>query len=122
VSDVYCTPVRPGWASHVCLRSIGVSSLSGQFDRSTRGTGTRRAAGQARGGVAYEELLQAGCIGLWQAVLHFDPHRSIAFSTYAWVTIQRHIWRAVAQANRPQANPPLPRLSDPLDVAEENLW
>jgi RNA polymerase sigma factor (sigma-70 family) len=78
--------------------------------------------GQARGGVAYEELLQAGRIGLWQAVLHFDPHRGIAFSTYAWVAIQRHIWRAVAQANRPQVKSPLPRLPDPLDMAEENLW
>ena len=78
--------------------------------------------GQARGGVVYEDLLQAGRIGLWQAVLHFDPHRGVAFSTYAWIAIQRHIWRAVARANRPQGSLPLPRLVDPLDMAEENLW
>jgi RNA polymerase sigma factor (sigma-70 family) len=78
--------------------------------------------GQARGGVAYEELLQAGRIGLWQAVLHFDPHRGIAFSTYVWVAIQRHIWRAVAQVKRPRGSLPLSQLPDPLDIAEENLW
>jgi len=77
---------------------------------------------QARGGVGYEELLQAGRIGLWQAVLHFDPHRGVAFSTYAGVAIERWIWRAVACANRPQgwALPPEP--PDPRQMAEENLW
>ena len=78
--------------------------------------------GQARGGVAYEDLLQAGRIGLWQAVLHFDPHRGVAFSTYAWIAIQRHIWRAVAWANRPQGRLARPQLADPLDMAEDNLW
>ena len=77
---------------------------------------------QARGGVAYEDLLQEGRIGLWQAVLHFDPHRGVAFSTYAGVAIERRIWRAVARANRPQGGLPLPEPPDPLQVAEENLW
>jgi len=77
---------------------------------------------QARGGVAYEDLLQEGRIGLWQAVLHFDPHRGVAFSTYAGVAIERRIWRAVARANRPQGRLPLPEPPDPLQVAEENLW
>jgi len=31
---------------------------------------------QARGGVAYEDLLQEGRIALWQALLHFDPQLS----------------------------------------------
>ena len=77
---------------------------------------------QARGGVAYEDLLQEGRIGLWQAVLHFDPHRGVAFSTYAGVAIERRIWRAVARSNRPQGGLPLPEPPDPLQVAEENLW
>jgi RNA polymerase sigma factor (sigma-70 family) len=72
---------------------------------------------QARGGVAYEELLQEGRIALWQAVLHFDPHRGVAFSTYAWVAIQRRVWRAVAQANRPQGGLPWPEPPDPLEHA-----
>jgi len=38
---------------------------------------------QARASVAYEDLLQEGRIGLWQAVLHFDPKRGTAFFAYA---------------------------------------
>ena len=77
---------------------------------------------QYRGDLAYEDLLQEGRIALWQAVLHFDPHRGIAFSTYAGVAIERRIWQAVARSSRPQgwltpATPP-----NPLEVAEERLW
>ena len=77
---------------------------------------------QYRGDLAYEDLLQEGRIALWQAVLHFDPHRGIAFSTYAGVAIARRIWRAVARSNRPQGKLPLAPLPDPLEVAEEHLW
>ena len=77
---------------------------------------------QWRGSVAYEELLQAGRIGLWQAVLHFNPRRGVAFSTYAWVAITRRIWQAVAQAQQPQGwlEPAVPL--DPLTLAEHRLW
>ena len=58
---------------------------------------------QACGDAAYVDLLQEGRIGLWQAVMHFDPARGVAFSTYAWVVIERHIWRAVARSrDRPE--------------------
>jgi RNA polymerase sigma factor (sigma-70 family) len=77
---------------------------------------------QARGGVAYEDLLQAGRIGLWQAILHFDPWRGVAFSTYAWVAIERWIWRVVARANRPQGRLSPPEPCDPRQMVEENLW
>jgi len=77
---------------------------------------------QFRGDVAYEDLLQEGRIALWQAVLHFDPQRGVAFSTYAGVAIERRIWRAVARANRPQGHWPPPPPPDPLAMAEENLW
>jgi RNA polymerase sigma factor (sigma-70 family) len=43
-------------------------------------------------------LLQEGRLGLWQAILHFDPGRGVAFSTYAWVAIERQVWRAVARS------------------------
>ena len=48
----------------------------------------------------YEEALQAGRIGLWRAILNYDPMRGTAFSTYAWVAIGRHIRRAAARAAR----------------------
>lgn len=38
---------------------------------------------QYRGAVPYGELIQEGRIALWQAIVHYDPGKGIAFSTYA---------------------------------------
>jgi DNA-directed RNA polymerase specialized sigma subunit len=46
------------------------------------------------GTLPYDEALQAGRIGLWQALLRFEPQRGTTFSTYAVVTIRRRILRA----------------------------
>ena len=87
---------------------------------------------QWRGEAAIADLLQEGRIGLWHAILHFDPHRGYAFSTYAWYAIQYRMQRAVRRERRhrelvearaeresiwPEAEPPEPR-----SVAEERLW
>jgi RNA polymerase sigma factor (sigma-70 family) len=77
---------------------------------------------QRRGDVPYEDLLQEGRIGLWQAVLHFDPQQGAAFSTYAGVAIQRHIWRAVKRAARPQGWMPYAEVVNPVEIAEEQVW
>ena len=53
---------------------------------------------EGSGSLIYEEALQAGRIGLWRAILNYDPARGTAFSTYAWVAIRRHIHRAATQA------------------------
>ena len=87
---------------------------------------------QWRGEAAVADLLQEGRIGLWQAILHFDPRRGYAFSTYAWYAIQHKIWRAVRRERRHRelvearaqreslwARPEPP---NPLYVAEEALW
>jgi RNA polymerase sigma factor (sigma-70 family) len=50
---------------------------------------------QALGDLPFAEALQAGRIGLWRAVLGFDPSRGLAFSTYAWPCIMHRVWRAV---------------------------
>jgi len=50
---------------------------------------------QGGGDILYEEALQAGRIGLWRAIRGYDPSRGFAFSTYAWVAIQRAIHQAV---------------------------
>lgn len=52
------------------------------------------------GDMPFAEALQAARIGLWHAIMRYDPHRGIAFSTYAWVSIMRHVWRAVKQYHR----------------------
>ena len=77
---------------------------------------------QGRGGVAYDDLVQEGRFAVWQAALHFDPQRGVAFSTYAGVAIERRIWRAVARADRPQGWLVLPSTADPCDVVEGRLW
>jgi RNA polymerase sigma factor (sigma-70 family) len=52
---------------------------------------------EGSGSLTYDEALQAGRIGLWRAILNYDPTRGTAFSTYAWVAIRRHIGRAAAR-------------------------
>ena len=55
---------------------------------------------QVLGELPFEEALQAGRIGLWHAILGFDPERGFAFSTYAWPSIKHRIWRAVKAYGR----------------------
>ena len=55
---------------------------------------------QWRGQLSYQQAIHAGRVGLWRAVLGFDPGRGYAFSTYASVGIARHVWRAVRRAER----------------------
>ena len=50
---------------------------------------------QVLGQMPFFEALQAGRGGLWRAILGYDPSRGLAFSTYAWTCIMRHVWRAV---------------------------
>jgi len=55
---------------------------------------------QVLGGLPYPDAVQAGRIGLWRAIMRFDPQRGTAFSTYAWPSIVHHIWRAVKVQTR----------------------
>jgi len=50
---------------------------------------------QVLGDLPFGEALQAGRIGLWHAILGFDPQRGWAFSTYAYPCIKHQVWRAV---------------------------
>lgn len=80
---------------------------------------------QGSGVLTYEEALQAGQIGLWRALLGYDPERGTAFSTYAWVTIGRHIRRAGAQVSGEVAGGliPGPRMRGPdLEQYADAVW
>jgi RNA polymerase sigma factor (sigma-70 family) len=50
---------------------------------------------QNLGDFPFEEADQAGRIGLWQAILGFDPQRGYQFSTYAYGAIVHQVWAAV---------------------------
>jgi len=73
---------------------------------------------QFRGHLPFSEALHAGRIGLWRAILGFDPERGLAFSTYAWKPIMHRIWREVKLAERDYARGmqrcPLETVSDSL--------
>jgi RNA polymerase sigma factor (sigma-70 family) len=70
---------------------------------------------QWRGQLSYEQAVHAGRIGLWHALLGFDPGRGYAFSTYAGLAIARQVWRAVRRAEREQAATSVP-LAHPSSV------
>jgi RNA polymerase sigma factor (sigma-70 family) len=70
------------------------------------------------GQVPFEERVQAGRIGLWRAILGYQPERGLAFSTYAWPSISRAIWRVVQEATpRAEVGLPLRSLSGVSDPA-----
>ena len=76
---------------------------------------------QVLGEMPFDEALQAGRIGLWRAILGFDPSRGLAFSTYAWPSIKHHIWRAVKAYGRfcgHQAPSPSREAPDPAVIWE----
>ncbi len=79
---------------------------------------------QCRWGVDYVDLVQEGRVALWRAILHYDPARGYAFSTYAGRAIEHQVWDAIACAH--QQRPwrgwalPVPEVSDELrDPAEQ---
>jgi RNA polymerase sigma factor (sigma-70 family) len=67
---------------------------------------------QVLGDLPYAEALQAGRIGLWRAIMRFDPSRGYAFSTYAWPSIVHHVWRAVKAHTRALCSEPIEGYSE----------
>jgi RNA polymerase sigma factor (sigma-70 family) len=62
----------------------------------------------------YADLIQEGRIGLWQAIVHFDPGRGYAFSTLAGRAIRNRVWHAVRQAGKREGGLEPPRAGDSL--------
>ena len=50
---------------------------------------------QNLGDLPVEEAVQAGWIGLWQAIRKYNPHKGYQFSTYAYGAIVHQVWAAV---------------------------
>ena len=57
---------------------------------------------QGIGGIEYQDLIQEGRIALWRSILHFDPGRGTAFSTYAGFAIYNQFWHYVEAADQSQ--------------------
>jgi len=57
---------------------------------------------QAGGKTAYADRLQAGRIGLWRAILHYEVGRGSAFSSYACVVIRHQVWQLLRQEQKVQ--------------------
>jgi RNA polymerase sigma factor (sigma-70 family) len=76
--------------------------------------------GQVLGQLPFAEAVQAGRLGLWRAIRGYDPHRGVAFSTYAWPAIQRQVWRAVKVYHRAGVSPPVPSAAPVPDPAQ--IW
>jgi RNA polymerase sigma factor (sigma-70 family) len=88
----------PGSASEATLFqqaragcSVSLNALMARHDGLVQAVVRRQVLGE----LPFTEALQAGRIGLWRAIVGFDPSRGLAFSTYAWPCIMHQVWRAV---------------------------
>ncbi len=78
---------------------------------------------QWSGGWAYADIVQEGRIGLWHAILKYDPTRGVAFSTYAGVAIARQVWAAVRRESTIATAETQAGLADAAeDVATQVVW
>jgi RNA polymerase sigma factor (sigma-70 family) len=97
--------VRPPEATQFIQAQAGctdsLNQLMGRHDGLVQAVVRRQVLSE----LPFEEALQAGRIGLWRAILGFDPERGFAFSTYAWPSIKRRIWRAVKAYGRVDRTP-----------------
>ena len=82
---------------------------------------------QVLGDLPFAEALQAGRIGLWRAILGYDPSYGTVFSSYAWPCIMRQVWQAVKaearfQSVRPEMDgTPAIETVDPVTVCEAQI-
>jgi RNA polymerase sporulation-specific sigma factor len=56
-------------------------------------------------GADYEDTLQEGMIGLYKAILTYDPARGASFATYASTCVRNHVIDQVKKAGREKDSP-----------------
>jgi len=76
---------------------------------------------QLSGNLDYADLMQAGRIGLWHAILSFDESRGVHFSTYACVIILREVWMAVKRSRKAEGWLEARHAGDSLEMLIE-VW
>lgn len=72
-------------------------------------------------GVEYDDLFQAGCVGLVKAAEHFDAERGLKFSTYAVPVILGEIRRLFRDGGAVRVSRGLRELAQKVREAEERL-
>ena len=110
----------------LALRSVSGSALDALMARH-HGLVHAVLRRQCGGSLSYDERLQAGRIGLWPALVGYDPKRGTAFSTYAWPTIELDVsheavrlrlWAALVWLRHPAHSPPLCQMLGRNTVAD----
>ncbi len=71
---------------------------------------------QWRGDLSFADALHEGRLGLWRALLRYDPSRGTAFSSYAVPAIRHAVWRAAACCQ-----PPAQPTTHPSSLAVESF-
>jgi RNA polymerase sigma-H factor len=71
-------------------------------------------------GAEREDLLQVGMIGLWQAIIDYNPAKATSFPAFAKVCIHRHIITAIKAATRQKQVPLNTSLSLEIPSEDEN--
>jgi len=115
----HCTTISHKDANLFRQAQAGAQESLDELMRKHEGLVHHMVGQQWRGRLSYEEAIHAGRIGLWRAILGFDPTRGTAFSTYACVAIARRVWRAVKVAEREAKRPLEPLASAPTPVSNE---
>jgi RNA polymerase sigma factor (sigma-70 family) len=90
-----CTTSRPEVANLFAQAQAGDGPVLNRLMEQHDGLVHRVVSRQWIGSLSYTEALHEGRIGLWRAILGYEPERGVAFSTYAGIAIARKIWRAV---------------------------
>ncbi len=73
---------------------------------------------QVLGDLPFAEALHAARLGLWRAILGYDPARGLAFSTYAWPCMMHQVWQAVKSHDRREAARPWSAPPPPAETAD----
>jgi RNA polymerase sigma factor (sigma-70 family) len=78
---------------------------------------------QTLGELSFSVAMQAGRIGLWRAIMGYDPQRGYAFSTYAYPAIARQVWQAVKRSERAEPSAMATAAAPMIDWAvPEMIW
>lgn len=111
----------PGVASFACAQA-GCPDCLEVLLRKNEGLIYSVVQQQGMGGNDYADLIQEGRIGLWHAILHYDPERGNTFASYAWAVIRHQVWRARFYADREQDDEAEAWLELAEEIIEEDWW